>query len=299
MGDVFLDVIAPVLLVAGVGGYFARRFGMQVGPLAQLSFFVLSPALVYHSLSRIEASASDAARIAAAVVVAYVAMITFSYGLASVVGLDRRMRSAFSLSASTANSANMGLPISYLAFGDEGLEIAVIAFVVVSVVTNSLGVVVASLAGGSARRALVAPLLVPSLWAGVLGLAVNAGEVELHETLEVSIETLRDAAIPMMLVVLGIHVGSRPGLRPVVPLGLAVSLRLLAGPVVAWGAVTLLGVEGVAGDTLILLGGMPTAVVTSIIATQFQTRPDFVTRAVIASTVASMATLTVLISVLD
>jgi len=51
-----------------------------------------------------------------------------------------------------------------------------------------------------------------------------------------------------------------------------------------------------AHDTLIVLGGMPTAVNATIIATQYQARPDFVTKAVIASTVASIATSTVLVS---
>ena len=47
---------------------------------------------------------------------------------------------------------------------------------------------------------------------------------------------------------------------------------------------------------MIVLGGMPTAVIAIIVATEFDVRPQFVTRAVVTSTLASVATLTVLLT---
>ena len=47
---------------------------------------------------------------------------------------------------------------------------------------------------------------------------------------------------------------------------------------------------------LIVLGGMPTAVFATILATEFAARPQFVTRSVVASTLLSVLTLTVLIT---
>lgn len=299
MLDVFLDVIAPVLVVALVGGQLARHFGLPVGPLSKLSFFLLGPALVFDALSKIEVTGADGARIAAVVMVSYVATLVVGYGSASVARLDRGLRSAVGLTAATSNGGNMGLPVALLAFGDSGLEVAVLAFVVLSVASNSLGIVVASLAGGSARRALVAPLLVPSLWAAAAGLLVNAYDVEVPTTIEASAATLRGAAIPVMLVVLGLHLSSRPRIRPLTPLGLSLVTRLAVGPLASWAAVEAFDITGVTRNTLILLGGMPTAVVTTIIATQYRVRPDFVTQAVITSTLVSVATVTVLVTSLS
>jgi predicted permease len=296
--DVFLDVIAPVLVVALVGGHLARRFGLPVGPLSKLSFFLLGPALVFDALSKIEVSGGDGARIAGVVIVSYVATMIIGYGSASIARLDRGLRSAVGLTSATSNGGNMGLPIALLAFGDAGLEVAVLAFVVLSVASNSLGIIVSSLAGGSARRAVVAPLLVPSLWAAAAGLLVNAYDLSVPTTIQASAATLRGAAIPVMLVVLGLHLGSRPRLRPLAPLGLSLVTRLGAGPLASWAAVEAFGITGVTRNTLILLGGMPTAVVTTIIATQYRVRPDFVTQAVIASTLVSIATVTVLVTAL-
>lgn len=294
--DVLLNVIFPVLLVAGLGGFVATKVGLPVKPLSQLSFYFLGPALVFDGLSTIEVTGSDAAKIVAAVVCSYVATMILGYGGAALLGLDRGMRSAVGLTSATSNGGNMGLPIVLLAFGDDGLAIAVIAFVSLSILSNVLGIFVASLAGGSARSALTAPLKVPSFWAAVAGLAVNALDIDVPTTIAASAATIAQGAIPVMLTVLGLHLSKRPSFGPAGPMALTLSIRLIAGPFVAWGIVSMLGIEGLAHDTLIVLGGMPTAVVTTIIATQYDTRPDFVTKAVIASTLASIATSTVLVS---
>jgi malate permease and related proteins len=294
--DVLLNVILPVLLVAGLGGVVARMIGMPVAPLSQLSFYLLGPALVFDGLSTIELSGGEAAKIVAAVAMSYVATMALGYGGAAIGGLDRGMRSAVGLTSATSNGGNMGLPVVLLAFGDSGLDIAVIAFVSLSILTNVIGIFVASLAGGSARAALTAPLRVPSLWAAAMGLLVNALEIDVPTTIAASAGTMAEGSIPVMLIVLGLHLSKRPSFGPAGPMALTVAIRLVAGPFIAWGAVSLLGIDGMAHDTLIVLGGMPTAVNATIIATQYQTRPDFVTKAVIASTVASIATSTVLVS---
>jgi hypothetical protein len=73
-------------------------------------------------------------------------------------------------------------------------------------------------------------------------------------------------------------------------------LRLLIGPLVAVGAALALGLEGETRAAVIVLAGMPTAVIATIIATEFKVQPQFVTRSVVISTLASVGTLTVLLT---
>jgi predicted permease len=75
----------------------------------------------------------------------------------------------------------------------------------------------------------------------------------------------------------------------------AVTLRLIASPVLAWAATRLFGIDGLAQSTLIVLASTPTGIITTIIATEFESEPAVVSEGVLASTVASVATLTVLI----
>jgi hypothetical protein len=72
--------------------------------------------------------------------------------------------------------------------------------------------------------------------------------------------------------------------------------RLLIAPVAAWVVATALGLDATTRGTLVVLSAMPTAVIVTILATEFNANPAFVTRTVVTSTIASMLTLTLLIS---
>ena len=71
---------------------------------------------------------------------------------------------------------------------------------------------------------------------------------------------------------------------------------LLTVPAAAWAVASAVGLDGPTRATLTVLAAMPAAVIATIIATEYGARPAFVTRVVVTSTLASMATLTVLIT---
>mgnify|MGYP003341964378 CR=1 FL=1 len=73
--------------------------------------------------------------------------------------------------------------------------------------------------------------------------------------------------------------------------------RLVISPIITWFVCTAIGLEGVTRATLTVLAAMPTAVVATIMATEFGAVPTFVTRIVVTSTLLSMLTLTVLIAI--
>jgi predicted permease len=60
-----------------------------------------------------------------------------------------------------------------------------------------------------------------------------------------------------------------------------------------------LGIEGVARDVMIVGAAMPTAVFTILTATQFKTRPRFVSDVVVVGTLASIVTVTVVLALLS
>jgi hypothetical protein len=163
------------------------------------------------------------------------------------------------------------------------------------VLVNTAGIAIAAMAGGSRRDALLAPLKYPALYAAVLGIAVNVTGFDLPVALETPAESLGDAAIPTMLVVLGIQLGTLSGHDSPLDLVAVNVARLLIAPAAAFLAVEALGIEGVTRGTLIVLAAMPTAVSAIVLATTFKARPGFVTQVVVSSTLASMLTLTLLI----
>lgn len=293
---VFLEVVLPVALVAIAGGLVGRWRNLSVAPVSGLVFYLFSPALVFHSMQTTQVSADLSVKIIAVMLVTFAATYACSLLWSGVVRHEPPMRAAFALGATTPNVGNMGLPVALLAFGQVGLDIAVMNFVVGAVLSNSLGIAIASMAGGSARAALTAPLRAPMLWAAVAGLTVNILGLDVPVTLDVPISSMAAAAVPVMLAVLGLQLQHAVGRDHLLDTVVVNAGRLLIAPVVAWFACTALGLDGVARATLTVLSAMPTAVIATIIATEFRAVPAFVTRVVVTSTLLSMLTLTALIA---
>jgi predicted permease len=110
---------------------------------------------------------------------------------------------------------------------------------------------------------------------------------------------LSDAALPMMILVLGMQLErvtwpERPDMVIVAAL-----LSLIGTPLAAFGAAHLLGLHGAAFQAGVLQASMPTAVITTILALEFDVLPNFVTSVVCVTTLLSPLTLTVLIAYLQ
>lgn len=299
MLSVFLEVVLPVALVAVAGGVVGRWKGIPVSGISPLVFYLFSPCLVFHSLSETQLSADASFRIFAVMGATFVAMYAAATVYSMLAGHDRPLRAAVALAATTPNAGNMGLPVAQLAFGDAGLQVAVMNFVAGSALANSAGIAIASTAShGSRRDVLRAPFRYPALYAAAAGGLVNVLGIDLPKTLDAPISSLAGAAVPAMLVVLGLQVQHAVSLDHLSEVLIVNAGRLLAGPAVAYAAAVALGLEGITRDTLVVLAAMPTAVIATILATEFGAVPAFVTRAVVTSTFASMLTLTVLIALL-
>jgi malate permease and related proteins len=299
MLDVFLDVVLPVMLIALLGGAVGRWRSVTVAPLSAMVFYLFGPALVFHSMAMTELSAGMGLRIFAVMVVTLVAMFGAALAWSLVRGHDASMRAGVGLVATSPNVGNMGLPVAALAFGDLGLQIAVVNFVAGAVLVNSAGIAIASMAGGDWRGALTAPLRYPYVYAAGAGIAINAFDITMPVFIEAPAETLAAATIPVMLVVLGLQLRNVAGKDQLLDT-VAVNVgRLIIAPAAAYGAATVLGLEGVTRGTLVILAAMPAAVITTILATEFKAQPEFVTRVVITSTLASILTLTVLIDLVS
>jgi len=101
------------------------------------------------------------------------------------------------------------------------------------------------------------------------------------------IEMLSNASLPLMILVLGMQL-ERAALpdRPVVVVA-AVVVSLLLTPLAAFGIASALGMTGPAFQAAMIQSSMPAAVVTTILALQYETAPNFVTSVVLATTVLS------------
>jgi predicted permease len=294
--DVLLEVVLPVLLVAAVGGWVGRKLGFSTDTFSKAVFHLFSPCLVFLSIADIELEAGDIGRLVGVAIIVFAANALAAWLWGAARRTDPATNATNILTASVVNQGNMGLPMATLAFGDAGLQVAVLIFVTGVVLWSSAGIALGSLASGagSRRRAMTAPLRYPAIYATLLGALVNIADIELPVFVRETTSTLGQAAIPCMLVILGLQF-HRPKLDDLAdPVATSVN-RLVIGPLVAWPAAVALGLTGVAADTSIMMAGMPTAVMTTILAVELGGRAQLAVRTVIVTTLLSVPSLTVLI----
>jgi predicted permease len=156
-------------------------------------------------------------------------------------------------------------------------------------------VAAASFGRGGARRALTAPFRYPAVYAAFLGAIVNLTNVHVPVLIHESVGTLADASIPCMLLVLGLQL-HLPSRRDLVDPMVASANRLLLGPLFAAPLAAAIGLDGVPWKAVVIAAGMPTAVMVTVVAQQLDAHPELGVRSVMVSTIASIVTLTVLIS---
>ena len=299
MLSVFLNVVLPIFIVAAAGAFLQRVRKLSIGPLSPVTLYLLSPALIFQAMVQADVPAGVSGRVLLAAFLFTVANGGAAFVVSLALRQSRALQAGFLLVTMFPNAANMALPIALLAFGDDGLAIAVIVFVYQALIGWSLGVFIAARSSSQGMAPFASVLKVPAVYAVGAALIVRAAGWDLPTPVAEPVRLLAGAAIPMMLLVLGFQLSQGIDLRWWRGIAAALVLRLVVSAGVAYGVTQVAGLEGIAQKTVILVSSMPSAVFTTLLATEFRAEPRFVTSTVILSTLLSLGTLTVLITLLD
>jgi len=296
--SILVSDILPIFAIASAGFLLARYVGVDVRMLSRVVFYSLLPCLAFRLLLNSSASGPNVARLVLVAVLIMGSMGLVGYIAAKVLGLDGKTLRAFLMVVMFSNGGNYGLPVVRFAFGPEALTYATIFFLTGSVMTYAAGAFFAGSHRGNIAGALEKIWKMPSLYGLALALMVRAAGLTVPEAIMRPVDLLSDAALPVMILVLGMQLERAvwPP-RPWIVI-LAVGISLFVAPLVALGLVGLLGITGAARQSAVILASMPVAVITTIFALEFELAPEFVTSAVFLSTIASPLTLTPLIAYL-
>lgn len=294
---IFVSTLLPVMLVAGAGYLLASYVQLDSRTLGRFLFFLASPALVFRSLYTMTV---DTTALVHVLLVAFGVMVV-GIGLGILAGYDqdRKHKAALILASTLGNNGNMGISICLFAFGEPGVALATLYYAASSFASNTVGVVVASAGSAPLARALGQSLRAPVLYAAVLGLALNRLQLQAPGPVFQAIDLLSGAAVPGMLVLLGMQLRSTKFDRNQRVVWRIVLIQLVASPLIAWGLCNALGVTGLERQVLIVQAGMPTAVATTVLATEYDAAPHLVAAAVLAATLGSIVTLSVILGLVQ
>jgi malate permease and related proteins len=297
--SIFANTILPIFAVAAVGFWLARSLKLEVKAISKISFTVLSPCLVFNSLVTAQVSAAEFGRMAFFAACVMLGAGALAWLTSAVLRLDRPTTSAFISLAMFANAGNYGLPLVLFAFGPEAMTRATIYFVMHLILLYSLGIVVVSSSQSSVREALLSMLRLPHLYAILAAVAFMLLRIPVPTMVLRPVGLLANAALPMMILLLGMQLEQaampeRPKL-----VGLATALRLVVLPALALGLATVMGLTGIDRQAAVIEASMPAAVMITVLAVEYQAAPAFVNAVVFVSTLLSPLTLTFLIALLQ
>lgn len=294
--SIFAADILPIFVIAAIGFLLARKLNASVKTLSHVVFYALVPCLGFRLLVTSRMTGPQVGRMAIMAILVTAAMGILGRIAAIPLRLKRAELSAFLLVVMFSNGGNYGLPVVLFAFGNEALSHATVYFVTSSILTYTVGVFLAAAGRRTVPQALLGVTKIPAIYGVAVALIVVGMGISVPMALMRPIGMLSDAALPTMVLVLGMQLerAARPE-RPSMVMA-AVVLSLVAAPFVALGLAGLLGITGPARQAGVILASMPVAVVTTILALEFEIAPSFVTSAVFFSTLLSPLTLTPLIA---
>lgn len=293
---IIISALAPVILIIIIGYIAGSKFNLDGKTLSTLNISVLTPALIFDSLSHSTLSLNSATGL----IIGFLITSLFLYGLIMIIKQIFLFSPNFnkSLIATTlfANTGNLGLPFITFSLGQEGLARALIYMITASVLMAIFAP--ALLTGEGLNHGLKLTLKMPLLWATLGGICVNLAGIELPFNLDMGIKLLGETAIPLALLLLGIQLNQAEhhwGKKEFFASG----MRLIIAPLVSILVAYCLKLEGLDFQVLVLQGAMPTAVSSYIFVNEFGGDAPLTARIIVVSTILSLLTLPMILLILQ
>ena len=189
-----------------------------------------------------------------------------------------------------SNAGFMGLPLSLSIFGPTGLMYASVALLPIRLFMWSAGL---SLYTSTTKKQVLKTLAThPCIIAVFVGFALMLSGLQLPAFLNDTINSLGNCCTALSMVVIGAilsDVDPRTVLEPAVLY--YVVIRLIAIPAFLFGVLWLLKVDALVTGIIVILSAMPAGSTTAMLAQKYDQDPEFASKMVFLSTLASLITL--------
>lgn len=293
--DTFANNILPIMLISAAGFILGKTWQIDSRAIGRSLFYFFGPVLVFNLLLTNKLPALDVLRIGGLAV-----GVMLASGLLALLGglalkLERPVLAAVMLTSMFANNGNYGLPLIAFAFGQQALAHSSIYFVFSALLTNTLGILIASLGHLTLKQALLGMFKVPTLYAVLLAALINYAGLSLPVSLARTVSLAAGAAVPLMIFLLGLELCYARWTSNLRALGLSTSIRLLAGPLLGFAFAALLGLTGSARQAAVMEASMSSAVANTNLAAEYKLDSSLVAASILVSTLLSPLTLTPLI----
>lgn len=267
--------------------------------VSDLCIYVFSPALFFHSVTTSSLDLGDLGKIVLFALLLFLLFGLFVKLLGLLLKWDLPYQNTLMLASAFPNTGNYGLPIVLFAFGDEGMTIAIIYVVMQSLLMNSAGVFYASNHEKTPRKEIFFTIIrMPGFIAITIGLFMKIADIAVPEAIGNATGLLGQAAVPVLLTLLGITLASIQIKNVMKFIGTAAVLKLVAFPAIGFLLLSLFYPAGSLESKVLLISvATPSAATTTLLAIKFNMNPDMVSSAMFISTFASIITIPILLMI--
>ena len=284
-----IDVIAPVFFVIGVGYYLGRK-----NPEINTDFITTfagnlgTPAMIFYTITTTGVTLSVFTEY-----FIYALIIIGGFSIVGIVFLLLLKKDFISELPPLIlpNTGNMGIPICLFAYGTAGLGVASAIASVIILLHFTLGVLLA-------KKSFSFEILIKNM--PIYGIIVSViflyFELDVPGYLENTTFLLTYATIFLILMSLGIAL-SRLKVVSWTHASILGAVRVIIGPLIGFGLIKFLNLDGFAAGVLLIQSCMPSAILTYLVGSMYSERKvvDSVASVIVTSTVMSFITIPIVV----
>lgn len=292
---IVLTQVVTFLLVMIVGVFLGRSGVIDEhtnNHIARLLNNVAMPLMVVASFQEMEYSAEDAAYLTKALVVsAGILLMSVLLGYVLYRRVEPGKRGILRFSLVFSNAGYMGLPLIQGIYGSEGVFFASVFLIPYNILLWTYGI--AQFTDGKDPKQLKKLLLNPGIIGIVCSVVMYLLSIRLPRPVVAAADMMGDMTGPLGMLVIGVLL-SRSRLRDLFcgwEMYVSALMRVLVLPLLVYGALSLLGIDGTVTRILAVLTGMPVAVSNAVFAETYERDAHFASRIVAFSTLLSMASM--------
>ncbi|MCY6372046.1 AEC family transporter [Clostridium ganghwense] len=301
---ILINNILPIFILIFLGYILDKKFELNIYTLSKLNFYIFVPIFAF-----IQLYSTKLPKEMLKVVIYAILLLLLNYIISTLVAnllkFDLPLKNAFKNSVMFYNSGNIGIPIITLVFSSApfiisgktpylnlALTTQIVILVTQNIFTNTLGFFNASQGSMHWKDSIKSILGMPTIYAIPLAIILKNSPYNLSESpIWPALVYAKEGMISLALITLGVQLSKTKFNFKNSYAYISNVLRLIGGPIIAYILITLLNINGITAQALIISSSVPTAVNTALIAVERNNRPDFASQVVMTSTLFSSITL--------
>lgn len=287
-------IVLPVFLIFATGYIAQKLLHMDIKSISALSLYILLPLLTFDTFYNNEITVDYLYLfIFSLIITVILAGVTVAIGLFMKAGKEDI--SAMLLGTLFPNSGNYGSPVVLFAIGATAFDYAIVLMVLHGFIISTVGIFIASFGNGatiSAKEALASIFRIPVIYGALAGVLLQLGNITIDDKLMEIIQMTGNAAIPVVMLILGMQLAQITKEKfEVKDITTVVVVRMLISPIVASILVLFMPVDETMKLVFIILNAMPVAANSTMLAVQFNVKPNLVSFSTLVTTLISLITI--------